>query len=156
MFCFILATTWKLVWCTLWKTICQLCALAAAKKAKSTVGCNKHSITSWSEKVILPLYLVLVQPHLEYCIQFWAPQLKDFKILECVQRRAAELVTSYEEWLRTLNLLNLEKGRLRIDLVALYNFLRWGNWEGAAHRFSLISRARTQGSSSKLCWEGSG
>lgn len=101
MFCFILATTWKLVWCTSWKTICQLCALAA-KKAKSIVGCIKHSITSWSEEVILLLYLVLVQPHLEYCSQFWAPQLKkDFKILECVQRRAAELVkelvTSYEE-----------------------------------------------------------
>ncbi|KAK4807145.1 hypothetical protein QYF61_018486 [Mycteria americana] len=101
----------------------QQCALAA-KRANRIPGCIKHSRTSQSKEVIILLYLALVQPHLESCVQFWLSQLKkDVKVLECVQRRATRLVKglegmSYEEWLRTLGLSSLEKRRPETSLLS--------------------------------------
>jgi len=57
---------------------------------------------------------------------------------------------SYEEWLRTLCLSNLERRRLRGDLVALYSFLRRRIREGGADLFSMGSSGRMHGKGSKL------
>lgn len=52
------------------------CVGLEAKGANCILGCNEHSLTNWSKEMIFLLYLVLIQLHLEYRVNFSAPQFK--------------------------------------------------------------------------------
>ena len=98
-------------------------------KANRMLGLIKISFACLDKPMFLNLYLVLVRPHLEYCVQVWSPyKQKYIKLLERVQRRATKLVPElrnleYAERLKRLGLTTLEERRVRGDMIQTYKFI---------------------------------
>ena len=121
---------------------------AAAKDIMSVLGMIKRTFSTLNKETFLTLYSTYIKPHLEHCIQVWAPYFnKDIDILEKVQRRATKLVwctknLSYEQRLEYLGLYSLSRRRQRGDLIETYKILR--NTEDIDYRKFFIRADNVQ------------
>jgi len=131
------------------------CVLAA-QKANCILDCIKRSVANRSRETILPLYSILMRPHLEFCIQLWSPQHKeDMYVLEQVRRRAMKMIRgleylSYDHRLRKLVLFSLEKRRLRADLLAAFQYLKGAYRKDGEGLFTRVCSDSTRGNGCKL------
>ncbi|TRZ21688.1 hypothetical protein HGM15179_005408 [Zosterops borbonicus] len=120
-----------------------------AKVANGILAYISNSVVSRATEVIVPLYWVLVRPHLNSCVQFWVSQCKkDTEVLERVQRWATELVkglehNSDEEWLMELGLFSLEKSLG--EMLSLSPTPERRLEQGGVCLFSLVTSKRTRG-----------
>ncbi|RMC00200.1 hypothetical protein DUI87_22802 [Hirundo rustica rustica] len=87
-----------------------------SKKASCVLGALGRALpASRLREVILSLWSTLVKAHLGYCAVLWDPQHKrDMELLEWVQWGPMKIVKglehlSYEEWVRELGQISLEK-----------------------------------------------
>ena len=105
---------------------------------------------------VVPLCSALVRPHLEYCIQTWDPQhKKDMELLEWVQRRVTKMLRalehlSYEDRLRELGLIRLEKRGLQEVLIVAFQCLKGANKQKRNQLFTWVDSDRPRENSLKL------
>ena len=98
-------------------------------RANRMIGMIRSSFVCLNKKMFLNLYLALIRPLLEYCVQVWSPHLQKYiKLIEGVQRRATRLVPElrelpYEERLKELKLTTLEERRVRGDMIETYKII---------------------------------
>lgn len=118
----------------------QQCALAAMK-TNHILGCiNKNVLSRLREVIVLVL-----RPHGEYNIRFWASQCKkDTDILEWVQRMATKIR------LRKVGLSILKKRMLSRELTAICSYLVGRCREDGVRLLIELHGDRTSGSRCKL------
>ncbi|XP_055492007.1 uncharacterized protein LOC129697443 [Leucoraja erinacea] len=124
------------------------------KKANDMLAFIAKGFEYRSREVLLQLYLV--RQYLEYCVQFWSPNLrKDIIAIGGVQRRFTRLIPgmpglSYEERLDRLGLYLLEFRRLRGDLIETYKILKGLDRLDAGRLFPMLGKSRTRGHSLRI------
>ena len=131
------------------------CVLAA-QKAKSVLGSIRRRVASRVREVVVPLYSAFMRPHLEYCLQVWGLQhRKDVELFESNHRRAMKMKQgleyfSYEDRLKELGLLCLDKRRLLGELIVAYQYLKGVYKHEGSQLFTWVDSDMTRGNGFKL------
>ena len=114
-------------------------------RANRMLGMIRVSFACLNKRMFLNLYMALVRPLLEYCVQVWSPHLrKHINLIEGVQRRATRMVPelrelTYEERLKQLKLTTLEQRRVRGDMIETYKIITRKEKVNPEKNFKMVS-----------------
>ena len=128
----------------------------AANRAMSALKLLRIAFEDLNVTNFRLLYTTYVRPHLDYCAQAVGPYMRqDFAALEKVQRRATKLVRgmkhlTYEQRLRRLKLMSMEKRVRRGDMIETFKILTGKLRIHSTHFFKKSQDDRTRGHSQKL------
>ena len=133
----------------------------AASKGNQILGLIRRTIMHVykENQLIVPLYIAIVRPYLEYCIQAWRPyRKKDIDKLERIQRRATKMIPelrdlSYESRLLQCGLTILETRRLRGDQIEVFKIVNGYEDVDRNIFFKLKEGSRTRGHKAALVKE---
>ena len=128
----------------------------ATKRANGVLSQIRRTIKYKEKEIIIPLYMALVRPLLEYGNVIWNPRYKeDQKDVEKVQRRATKIVRSishleYGDRLRQLNLPSLQHRRRRGDMIQVYKIISGIDRVDPDRIFEFRKNSTTRGHEKKL------
>ena len=98
-------------------------------KARSMAGCIHRNIINKTPDIMVPLFIAMVRPTVEYGNTVWVPYYKkDKKRIEDIQRHYTKRIhgmakKSYSERMQILKLPSLEFRRLRGDLIEVFKII---------------------------------
>ena len=114
------------------------------------------SISSRTSDILIPLFVALVRPNLEYANPVWCPfKRKYIDHIEKVQRQFTKKIygmhkLTYTERLRELNLPSLEFRRVRGDMIETYKIINNVYDPITSQSLFKINDANTRSNSFKL------
>lgn len=116
------------------------CALEA-KKASDVLGCIRRSVASRWRKVILPL---LMQPQLEWWVQFWAPDTRETQTYcrESSEKSLRALmdwsISPMRKCRESWDFWAWRRKVSRRTFIKLYKYLKWGGKEDRSKLFLVV------------------
>ncbi|KAK3884088.1 hypothetical protein Pcinc_011624 [Petrolisthes cinctipes] len=126
-----------------------------AAKANSRLGIIKRNFVILSGEILVPLYLFMVRPILDYGVPAWSPYLVgDIQALEKMQRRATKLVPelshlTYEEICHHQGLQTLQERRMKSDMIQEFKLMH-GYDDVQYTKFFTLNTNNLRGHSLKL------
>ena len=76
--------------------ISEQCRIAASK-GNQVLGMIRRNISYKENTLIVPLYKVIVRPHLEYCIQAWNPHFRKYIDIGLLEKYRGEQLNSFQD-----------------------------------------------------------
>ena len=122
------------------------CSTAAAR-ATSVLSQISRAFHYRDRRTFVQLYKQYVRPHLEFAVPAWSPwAVGDREVLEKVQERAIRMVSglkgkTYQDRLKEIGLLTLEKRREQFDLVQVFKIVAGKEDVRSSTWFSLTGPA---------------